>query len=589
MYQDYWSLWGIPEMRDPRINQISEWEIKKMIVRKEATIEDVGNAHGILRLRDGRWTMLNGGWKSNRWPTEDEAYGRPDSTYHKNYLPWNSGEWKEKFEYCRDKHQIRKETFAATIQAVKAGEYVTEQGHVVQIPKDEQLISGSKVYVNEKYFSIPKEVFETEISVENEDCLVVAERMVRRGGKNVAVLNMANRQTPGGGVYTGAGAQEESCFRRSNYYLSLYQYTDFAYQYGIRKNPEAQYPLDRNFGGCFSPNVTVFRGPEKEGYPFLEEPWKVNFIAVPALNRPELMETPFGEKRIAKHLVPAALNKIRTIFNIAIDNGIDVLVLGAHGCGAFKNPPRHMAELFSWVLEEPVYKGRFRKIIFAIIGSEENYSAFDTVFSMNLPERNFPKSEVVSISIKEGTKAIHRDAFKGYTKLRNVQLSDSIVKIEENAFQNLSELKEITFHENLQQIGRKAFSKCNNLGKIEFPKTMKMVGGCAFEECTGLKEAVFKGEDTKIEYSAFNGCKSLERVILPKNLKRLEFSTFSKCESLKEIDLPKNLTRIEDWAFSDCSSLEQIGFPETLEYVGKSVFSGCEKLELSDREEWHCV
>ena len=65
---EFLSIWGDPKSYDPTLNELPEWTMKQMIVRKEATIEDIGNDHGIFRLNDGRWTMLSGGWKNPRWP-----------------------------------------------------------------------------------------------------------------------------------------------------------------------------------------------------------------------------------------------------------------------------------------------------------------------------------------------------------------------------------------------------------------------------------------------------------------------------------------------------------------------------------------
>lgn len=53
--------------------------------------------------------------------------------------------------------------------------------------------------------------------------------------------------------------------------------------------------------------------------------------------------------------------------NIAADNDVTNLILSALGCGAFHNPPKHVAELFLHVLNEPIYKGRFNMVVFAII------------------------------------------------------------------------------------------------------------------------------------------------------------------------------------------------------------------------------
>lgn len=61
------------------------------------------------------------------------------------------------------------------------------------------------------------------------------------------------------------------------------------------------------------------------------------------------------------------LEKMRTIFRIGLDQGHDSLVLSAMGCGAFANPPAHIARLFHQVIDEPEFKGRFRLIDFAIL------------------------------------------------------------------------------------------------------------------------------------------------------------------------------------------------------------------------------
>ena len=68
------------------------------------------------------------------------------------------------------------------------------------------------------------------------------------------------------------------------------------------------------------------------------------------------------------------------------DDVIEVLVLSAFGCGAFENPPRHMAELFKCVLQEDEFRNRFAEIVFAILKRDEtenkkgNYESFRDVF-----------------------------------------------------------------------------------------------------------------------------------------------------------------------------------------------------------------
>ena len=100
-----------------------------------------------------------------------------------------------------------------------------------------------------------------------------------------------------------------------------------------------------------------------EGYPLLAEPYQLGIVTVAAMNRPELKD----RNQIADHLVEAVKEKMRTIFRIALNHGHDSIVLGAWGCGAFKNPPQHIAKLFHQIMEEEEFLDRFRKIVFAIV------------------------------------------------------------------------------------------------------------------------------------------------------------------------------------------------------------------------------
>lgn len=84
----------------------------------------------------------------------------------------------------------------------------------------------------------------------------------------------------------------------------------------------------------------------------LDNPVSLSFITVAGMNRPDLTTSGM----IANHHVEPIKNKIRTIFRIGLIHGHDSLVLGALGCGAFRNPPRHVAQLFHEVMEELEFK-----------------------------------------------------------------------------------------------------------------------------------------------------------------------------------------------------------------------------------------
>ena len=237
---------------------------------------------------------------------------------------------------------------------------------------------------------------ETKRSVVNNDCLVVGKQM-QDEGLNPAVLNMASAYRPGGGVLNGARAQEECIFRRSNLFMSLYLFDRQMYDLVIEPNMDGMYelsfiqqgyPMDENFGGIYSADVTVF----KDGkYEWLHNPYQTAFISVAAMNVNRALrqgENILVDGRLSDCAVAITKNKIRTIYRIGILHGHDSLVLGAWGCGAFGNPPEQMAQLFIDVLNEDEFRGGFKDIRFAIIEDHNakgrNYQTFKNVIDKNV-------------------------------------------------------------------------------------------------------------------------------------------------------------------------------------------------------------
>ena len=296
---------------------------------------------------------------------------------------WNESDWVRAFykDEKADRGQLRRMVWENTVSIVQNGGYTLPDGRRVLLKKVRDPENRSKFY---HHAFVP--VFEAlnkqpVITVVPDDCLDVAHRWVKEG-LEVSVLNMASRRNPGGGVRIGAGAQEEYLFRCSDYYRFLYRYAPYAGEYGLKKS-HYQYPLDRDYGGIFSSDVTVFRENERSGYALVPVPWKVNMIAVAGMNSPRL-DYRNGEARIIPPLTEGVKNKIRTVFRIACDQGQRNLVLGALGCGAFHNPPKHVAELFREVLREPEFSGAFRRICFAVKTDHNshgstNYTAFKDV------------------------------------------------------------------------------------------------------------------------------------------------------------------------------------------------------------------
>ncbi len=258
--------------------------------------------------------------------------------------------------------EILVDLFYQTIEITQNGSYVSENGSKINIEGNNELRENSKFFYKEfNVNDLPCICKKTEFVVENLDSFEASKKLSEEGF-NPIVLNMANRQRPGGGVLTGSNAQEETLVRRSNLFLSLFQYYNkYADKFGIPRS-KFQYPMDRDFGGIYSPNITVFRSERKFGFAFLDKPFKTSVVSVAAINRPTL-----DNDRLTESTIIGTKNKIRTILRIGLINGHDAIVLGAFGCGAFRNPPSHMAELFEEVINEPEFKNKYKKISFAIL------------------------------------------------------------------------------------------------------------------------------------------------------------------------------------------------------------------------------
>ena len=312
---------------------------------------------------------------------------------------WDANQWKNSFNYLseyarkgdglamQEIRNMRADVFKNTIAIVRKGQYVLNGINYTFSNADTLHMINDTCFYDRAFdgFDCPSLDISTIYFVENSDCLTTAKNLQDKG-YNVAVLNMASRRNPGGGVLGGAGAQEENLFRRTNLFQSMYQFADYANMYGLNARKE-QYPLERNFGGIYTPDAIVFRGEEKSGYPLLgQDSFYMSFISVPAINRPNMKDA----THLADDMIEGTKNKMRTILRIGLIHGHDALVLGALGCGAFCNPPSHIAQLFHEVFEEPEFKNKYRLICFAILDDhnanrrhnpEGNYIPFKREFS----------------------------------------------------------------------------------------------------------------------------------------------------------------------------------------------------------------
>ena len=270
---------------------------------------------------------------------------------------------------------VRTDVYKHNLEIFKAWQYEAPSGKVVHLPGTRQeLLDATRVYRKEMSAAEVKACHKTtKTGCANEDCMVVAKTLIDRG-LNPAVLNLADAYHACGMYNSGSGAQEESLCRASTLSLTLYQYYNkmWAGKAGVPLRDTPGYPMDIHFGGIYSPGVTVFRNNDSTGFALRDEPFLTSIISVAALNFKPGHKTNNLEYRSADGgFTPEGrqvmLDKIRTIYRIALLNGHDALVLGAFGCGVFQLKPELVADFFKQVLQEDEFLGKFHTIAFALL------------------------------------------------------------------------------------------------------------------------------------------------------------------------------------------------------------------------------
>lgn len=219
-----------------------------------------------------------------------------------------------------------------------------------------QAIKTNKVYKEGFIAKVSKGSNQSSIIVQEGTTFETA-RQYHNLGK-VAVLNFANPEYPGGGVHLGAMAQEECLCRSSNLYACISSPNVFDKYYGYHRSIQSHFYTDRLI---YTKGVTVFKDDSVVPQMLSESDWfEVDVITCAA---PYLAKRKYTNGAVLFDLFKS---RVKNIFEAARDNNVDYLILGAFGCGAFKNPPIIVAEAFRRTIEEQNYLKDFKGIIFAI-------------------------------------------------------------------------------------------------------------------------------------------------------------------------------------------------------------------------------
>jgi uncharacterized protein (TIGR02452 family) len=271
-----------------------------------------------------------------------------------------------------------------TLQIIEQGYYQAPSHQRIDIREPLQQARQDSIYYHADQFA---EIFNerdrirstafrytTRFEVTPEKTLEAAERLTK-SGQSVFCLNFASAKNPGGGFLGGSQAQEESIARSSGLYHCLLPITDY-----YRRNRQLNTCLYTD-DMIYSPAVPVFRN---DAGNLLEKPYTLSMLTAPAVNAGVVNER--EPENVGK--IDAVMQlRLEKILSIAVVKGYRTLLLGAWGCGVFRNNPERVAGYFQDHLHNnPVFNEAFENVVFAIYTSgreAENINSFTRRFSQS--------------------------------------------------------------------------------------------------------------------------------------------------------------------------------------------------------------
>ena len=241
---------------------------------------------------------------------------------------------------------------------------VIEYNNINYSQEIEYSINNTNVYNNE-LFNTYKLKSDDEIIIPN----IVVEKLktdeaVWKYGNDCCILNFASYKYPGGGFIIGAIAQEEALCHVSTLY-NVISDNKFKHYYEYNRL-HLNKSLYSNFA-IYSPNIIFYNDTVEN---------TVNVITCPAPNFKAYSENNNGlmDEQYKKVLK----SRIKYILDIAEKEKQTTLILGAFGCGVFKNDPYIVADIFKTLLKTGIYS--FKKVIFAI-PDDTNFIPFNNTFN----------------------------------------------------------------------------------------------------------------------------------------------------------------------------------------------------------------
>ncbi len=266
----------------------------------------------------------------------------------------------------------RKQIADETRRICKTGKFVLPSKEEVDITKQIKLTKEETKFYGEKKLLTIHQVkkFETRFAIVDATSIAVARRVAKYAESEVGVLNFASGHYPGGGFEHGRDAQEEHLCRLSALYPCLKKCKSF---YNLA-NPD--FPGLNSDNIIISNHVPVFRDDDEK---LTKNVFTISIVSAVAVNQNVVLKHTTKHDDNAQFYSDAMQQRCERILTAFLFNGSTHIVLGAFGCGVFKNDPHHVANCFLTLLKKQ-FKTCFEEVIFAVPFDPFNLAAFQYAF-----------------------------------------------------------------------------------------------------------------------------------------------------------------------------------------------------------------
>jgi len=245
-----------------------------------------------------------------------------------------------------------------TLAFIEAGRFTGPGGIEVSFAAAQQAaIDGTCLFTpdeGDRLLEIRGTGSSPDISVTDETTQVAAHRLAYEGGMDVCALNFASARNAGGGFINGAKAQEEDITRCSALYPCLLTQPTY---YAVNRAQKSMLYTDHLI---YSPQVPFFRTRSRD---LCDYTFDVSVLTAPAPNAGQALRRDPRSGPVIETCLRRRAGKVLAAMR---ERGERNLILGAWGCGVFRNNPSMVADAFGLWLEGPVFAGAFDTVVFAV-------------------------------------------------------------------------------------------------------------------------------------------------------------------------------------------------------------------------------